>query len=354
MHDCNQPARPAAAPYLIDVHSFRALAIIFIVAGHSIPLFNWGFRHSLVGWPESLMTNGTVFFVFIAGFLFQHLSARFQYREYLRKKCRNVLLPYLFFSAPIIIGQILTHSELFTSASNARSIAAGIVRSLITGCHIEGAYWFIPMIGLFYLLAPAFAWMDRDRRVYRLLPILIVVPVLVHRPSNLEDIWHSCAYFLPVYIYGMWFSRNRDAALAWHKRAMPLLLVAIAATTWLEVVYFKRPGAIDSVAMFSTEQGILGTNAVQKLLLCGVLLVLLRQCGSAVHRVLGFVGDLSFGVYFLHMLVINAYSFTGIRTPRGNLLVYGGSVLATLLICIGCLAAAKSLTGARSRALIGC
>src|ERR1035438_9678225 len=60
--------------FLRYIHSFRALAIILVVAAHCITLFDWG----RTGWPYqlvvSVMPNCTVFFVFIAGFLFQHLK----------------------------------------------------------------------------------------------------------------------------------------------------------------------------------------------------------------------------------------------------------------------------------------
>ena len=69
--------------FLSYIHSFRAVAILFIVAGHCVYLFEW----EAIRWQErlmkSLMQNGTVLFVFVAGFLFQHLSHKFEYRRYL-------------------------------------------------------------------------------------------------------------------------------------------------------------------------------------------------------------------------------------------------------------------------------
>ena len=42
------------------------------------------------------MCGGTALFIFISGFLFQHLSKKFEYKNYLSKKWTNVILPYLF------------------------------------------------------------------------------------------------------------------------------------------------------------------------------------------------------------------------------------------------------------------
>ncbi len=74
-------------PYL---HNFRGIAILYIVAFHCWSSFGWG-DHDLEKkvW-NSLIVYGTVLFVFIAGFLFQHLNgqanSRFNFGTYLKKK----------------------------------------------------------------------------------------------------------------------------------------------------------------------------------------------------------------------------------------------------------------------------
>ncbi len=137
------------------------MAIIFVVAGHCTPLFNWDGLHS--GWVlYSLMPNSTVFFVFIAGFLFQHVSGKFEYRDYIKKKSLNVLLPYLVLSlAVIMVRSLLTHDGIFdpVNVSHWSTFARTVSWALLTG-HTMLQLWFIPMIALFYLLAPALLWLD--------------------------------------------------------------------------------------------------------------------------------------------------------------------------------------------------
>jgi len=88
--------------FLSYIHSLRAMAILSIVAFHCIGLF----ATEPLCWQEplilSLASNGTMLFVFVAGFLFQHLSYKFEYRRYLKSKLQNVLLPYVFVSLPVI------------------------------------------------------------------------------------------------------------------------------------------------------------------------------------------------------------------------------------------------------------
>ena len=335
------------------------MAIIFVVAGHCLSLFNWDGILS-GGVLYSLMPNSTVFFVFIAGFLFQHLSGKFEYRDYIKKKSLNVLLPYLVLSLPVIIIRSLTHDGVFDpiNLSHWPTFARTASWALLTGGHTMLQLWFIPMIALFYLVAPALLWVDRDGRFYRLLPVLLAVTTLVHRPSNTDHILQSCAYFLPVYIYGMWFSRHHERAMYWHGRWLAALLTLVTALTWLEVTFLKRAGFIASAAMFSTEHGTVDTNAVQKLLLCGVLLVILRRFGNVLRPQLSYLAEVSFGIFFLHgffIKILHLYLVSSRQVaPTGSFLLYGLAVTVTLALSTGCVWLARNLLGRYSRYVIGC
>ena len=181
--------------FLRYIHSFRALAIVSIVAAHCIALFDW----KSIPWQRhlvlSLIPNGTLFFVFIAGFLFQHLSHKFEYRRYLKSKLQNVLIPYVIVSMPMIAAQALAQEGAFdpTYIHHWPTLAQNVGWSLLTGSHTLLHLWFIPMIAIFYLLAPLLLWIDRDGRAYYLLPLLLTVTVCVHRPSDFDHIWQSCA-----------------------------------------------------------------------------------------------------------------------------------------------------------------
>ena len=343
--------------FLVDVHTLRAVAIVFIVASHCLQLFNWHDGSALGRWLQSLLPNGTVFFLFIAGLLFQHLSVRFDYLNYLKKKWRNVVFPYIVLSLPITVFQATyTHHGVFSPAYpyHHSSFALNVFWSLLTGFHTLAPFWFIPMISIFYLLAPVFIWLDRKQWIYRLLPVLLIMTTLVHRPANTDHIWQSLGYFAPVYMYGMWFSRNRERAIAWHQRWLVPLVVLVVALTTVEVVILKRPGFIASLGMFSVEQGIVDTNALQKLLLCGVLLVILRRAGHRVAGCLRNIGDLSFGIYFLHMVVIHGFSAARLGSRPGTLPLFCLSVGLTLVICVLILRCARHVFGPYSRSVVGC
>lgn len=342
--------------FLSYIHSFRAVAILFIVAGHCIYLFEWQGRETLENVLRSVFQNGTILFVFVAGFLFQHLSRKFEYRKYLRSKLVNVISPYVLVSLPMLALQMATGRGSFDPSRGFEfpTVFHNLVWNLLTGYHIL-PFWFIPMISVFYLLAPLLLWIDRDGRPYFLLPALLVLTVFVHRPQDFTQIGHSCAYFLPVYLFGMWTSRYKDRVMRLtHRHLWPLTALVLALVA-VEVFLLHRGGAIYSHHLFSTENGIVGTNAIQKLLMCWVSMAWLDRYDEKVKSKLTLLAELSFGIYFVHMYFIQAYAqlLPEDQLPAGGLLRYlllvaVVAALSTLVLLVG-----KKILGKRSRMFIG-
>ena len=87
--------------FLHFIHSFRGVAILFVVGGHI--LLDWKPGTVSEKILDAIFQNGTVLFVFIAGYLFQHLSGKYDTLDYWKKKVQYVLLPYILISTPAII-----------------------------------------------------------------------------------------------------------------------------------------------------------------------------------------------------------------------------------------------------------
>lgn len=122
-----------------------------------------------------IIRNGTVYFVFIAGFLFQYLSVKYEYKNYLRKKLDNVIIPYLIISIPAVLLCILfgdTDSPVwFVPIFSQFNVITKIYFLYVTGAQLF-PYFFIPMIVIFYIFAPVFIYIDRHPKWYWLLPFL--------------------------------------------------------------------------------------------------------------------------------------------------------------------------------------
>jgi PAS domain S-box-containing protein len=331
--------------FLNYVHNFRGIAIMFILAGHCLAGLNWE-DNSFIGTLLSLFfVNGTVLFVFVAGFLFQHLSSRFSYIIYLKKKLKNVILPYLIYSAPIILVYIskikTTGPWVIDEAFYDQSTLTQILIFYGTGAHLL-AYWFIPMITLYYLIAPVLIRLDKDARIYSILPLFILISVLVERSPNILVVF---LHFFSVYLFGMCFSHYRDKFLSTTAKYWYLFLLSAIILTLVDLHYFPARRYF---------------NVIQKLLFSCLFMYLFFRYDHVIKKRFSLLADLSFALYFLHPYVLNGYHYLAARTPFYNQLQAGNFwnlLLWLTLITIPSvilLKAAKAKIGTSSRSIIGC
>ena len=78
--------------YLNSINNFRAIAIIFVVIAHidRVALIKFDSPIEIYLW--NIIIGGTIFFIFIAGFLFHHIFyKRYNFKVYILSKLKNVL-----------------------------------------------------------------------------------------------------------------------------------------------------------------------------------------------------------------------------------------------------------------------
>lgn len=224
--------------FLGYIHSFRALAILFIVGGHCIDFFNWSDNSETT---ERLLrifiSNGSVLFVFIAGYLFQHLAIKFQFKKYYVSKLRNVILPYFLVSIPAIIIFVffMQRETVWQGFYDNPPLLQGVYFYL-TGMHLA-PLWFVPMISLFYIISPILVIADKKQYFYWVLPITILISCLVSRGLPHQSFIH----FFSVYLFGMYFSHYKTQLNATISKTGILLLFGGLALTFacFEYVYMK-------------------------------------------------------------------------------------------------------------------
>ncbi len=231
-------------------------------------------------------------FVFIAGYLFHHLSAKYEYKRYLKKKFLNVLLPYLVLSIPAVYHAIWVEGleERFVELQDTGVFYKVAWLYLKGGAHLNHPLWFIPMIMLFYLAAPLFMFISKNQKWYLLLVILLPVSLLVHRPiyPNL-DVFHSFLNFLPVYILGMFFSQFRLKLDEYLKNNFIWLVLIFLMILFYQIFFMEYHGVHTSVSMFSTEKGVIDILLLQKLILSILLLHLLKILDRIVANRLDYI-----------------------------------------------------------------
>lgn len=343
--------------FLHNVHLFRGVAILAVVATHVLFELAWSadnrteFRICV-----SLLQNGTTWFVFVAGLLFRHLADKFSYRKYLYTKLKFVVLPYVLVSVPYLAMQYVHESGFFAPNKPQNRSLWAVVLSFATGEQMRIPLWFVPMICVFYLLAPALLWLDRRRYGYWLLPALFLFASFVHRPMHQTILVQTVPYFLPVYLAGMWTGKHLTQVMALVRRFRFVLLGVALAFTSYEVIMRERPGAIESLSAFSTERGVFDLNIYTKVLLALVVLEALRRCPRFLMRPLNYLATVSFGVFFLHYYFVHWAKqwrdATGTPLPGSALSVALGTALITLL-SVAAVALVRRTLGGRSRYVVG-
>ncbi len=344
--------------YLRYVHSFRAVAIVVIVAGHAIVTLSWPAASTTEAILLDLLDNGTVLFVFVAGFLFHHLADRYEYRAYLRKKLINVVIPYVLVSLPAVLYTVWFTEPAARYPELAGTSAGYQVGWMLIkgGATFNFSLWFIPMIVLFYLAAPLLIRFVRHPRLYVVLVVLIPLSMLAHRSDELNT-FAIALYFLPAYLLGMFASHYRTILEPVLDRFWAPLIGCFLIAVTANVALASHHGNYYGAYPFSQEHGLVDWMFAQKLLLCFALLGLLRRLDRLIADRLRFLGDVSFTIFFVHGYVLFAVLAFFVNVvdspPAGNLATWLLLTAGTVLASAGGAALVKRTTGRRSRYLIG-
>lgn len=340
--------------FLNYINNLRGLVIVFIVGFHSFWLVKWDTSGLLFDAIYSFFKGSSAYFLFIAGFLFQHLSKNYRYSNYLKKKFAYVILPYLIISIPWLIKLIfLAQTGIF------KDYAAYLQVPLyyLSGAHIS-PFWFIPMIAIFYLCAPVFIYIDRKPRGYWLLPLLILLSQFVLRRRGLSFDTHdplvfimiapsqSFTHFLSIYVFGMFCSHYKDALFKYLSAYIGWLVLAFIGLFSLELWIEGEASHI--------EQNV---NYFKSLVFLMLVLYAFWRYDYFLGRKLALIGEMSFGIFFLHEYVnwivwrFECILFGDVLD--GTLLNYCLILATTILICVLLLGFAKRLFGRNSRLLVG-
>lgn len=326
------------------IHNFRGIAIIYVVAAHI-----------LVNWPEGSFTrkvldvifqNSTILFLFIAGYLFQHLSARFEYKDYLLKKFQNVICPYLIISVPVIAYRLMSNDiPGFTLAEHPDfgnwPKWEQTTFYLLHGAHLQ-QLWFIPMIALYYLISPLLLYIDRKPKLYYFLIPLVALSLVVQR-SELSDTLVMAVHFLSVYVFGMFLSRYKDEYLEF------------AGKYWWLVTFVPISML---VLNFFVEKWYDPVDYLHKMLFCCFYIYWLWRLEKYMPEFVDTLAVLSFGIYFVHyffVLMLRGIASKVFHTEiPGNLLTWTISLCIVMLLSVWALQLSKRILGNKSKFFVGC
>lgn len=299
--------------FLNYINVFRGLAILLIIMGHAM---QFGAPGSLVHKINcEIFCGGTALFIFISGFLFQHLSGKFEYKNYLSKKWTNVIMPYLITAVPGLFF-CFYFPVLYKNTFDGLNVFAQIPVLLSIGRVHNTPTWFIPMIVLFFISSWMLLKLERKGILYKLLPLLFLVTLVFQRGdveyetlmnlsytekylAYLNYIFLGFVHFFSLYVFGMFCSKNKEVIDKFFcKRYLILLLMILTAIA----------------DVYLSNRGLYSNFTVSKTFLTMWLLGYLKHVDEFIlshqklNSVLDFIAKYSFGLFFIHWYWLFVYN----------------------------------------------
>jgi probable poly-beta-1,6-N-acetyl-D-glucosamine export protein len=350
--------------FLPYIHNLRGLAIMFVVGVHAAGYdTDWAshpsIRHFLHTFFDPSEGNGTILFLFIGGFLFQHLTHnQFDFKKYMEAKFLNIILPYILISIPLIIIRLNTNFDSLSlpAGFQERPVIYQFFYHLFTGSHMP-PFWFISTIILFYFTSPLLHAAD-NRTFYRWgFPLILLSCFFTYRSQHNANTFLSYLHFIPVYITGMWASFNKEKilALGW-KLLAPLLVIYLVLTAADLAGNFTLQRAMNFEMVLRDNLVVFNIYMFKALILCFALLVIFHKIREKEMPLLDVLGQYSFGVFFVHYILISVSRKTleifGVMIDFDLItwLIYFTVILMASIVTVYFV---KKLTGRYSRYLIG-
>ncbi|MBV1869784.1 MAG: acyltransferase [Gammaproteobacteria bacterium] len=337
---------------------FRAIAILFIIAGHSFGIVGMEFNTLLAVTIKNIIAGGTSLFVFISGLLFHHVFyKKYHFKTFFLKKCKNVLVPYLILGfMPTVLFVLMKKAEFdgYFLPSGTGIINEYLVPALkyyMTGRFLT-AYWYIPFIIVTFALSPLHVKYIEASLSFQLLLIFsfTIAAILAHRPVDNINTFQSVLYFTPVYLIGITVSIHKEMIYENLKGkeiyllGIVVLMAAVQASLGFEGNYHKR--------LF--EYGGVDLMFFQKIVLCFFFMIWLRRFESLNNRAIHSLAATSFTAFFMHPFILWFLHRLNIDFMFVNSwVVYILFVGAVSVACVLIAKLAKKLSPNYSRYVIG-
>ena len=340
---------------------FRAIAIFFIVAGHSYELARISSDTTFNSFLMNIISGGTALFVFISGFLFHHVFyPNYNYAKFLKKKFRQVFIPYLILGIlPITYHVYVQNSHwdgyFFSGEENVFNgkYIIPVIKYYFTGRFLV-AYWYIIFAMIIFIFSPLHIAYIKQKKFIQLiiLGIFFTIALFAGRPAYDLNPLQSIIYYMPVYLFGILCSQYKDTIYSLFKEKDGFLAVCCLLLALLQS-YLGYTGFLTK-SLFSYD-GI-DINLLQKVCLCLFFMVWLHRFENVEIKFLKRLAASSFAVYFIHAYILGVI---WVLIPSKHLiqqeswLIFLGLVSFIIFICVVIASLVKNIFPSHSRLIIG-
>lgn len=338
--------------FLRHIHYFRGFAIVNIVFVHTLYV-----PSSLQDYPGAAFIDvfrevafhaSTIYFLFISGFLFFHLSGNFNINVYYKKKFLNVILPYSILTILIVISE--NFSSIVQSEIPKYYYIKKIIWSLFYG-KAKFQYWYIPFISLVFIVSPLLLKIPKNT-FKNIVLFSLLMPLFGTRTGITISIWQY-AYFFPIYMLGIFAAMNYDSFISAIKNEQKKLII-IAITSTIILVFLHQNNL--KFRMINISEAV---YYIQKLSICFLCINILAYYEEKKIILLDYLAKYSFAIYFTHTMVSSKYivkiynqyffqELPGLIVPL-SILYSIAIIFSSLLVCM----IAKKILGKHSRYFVG-
>ena len=295
------------------INVFRGLAILLIVAGHSMQFGEIGSITQKCA--VEIFAGGTALFIFISGFLFQHLSGKYEFKNYIAKKWTNVILPYLWTAVPGILF-CFVYPVKYGNALDGLNPILQIPLMLSVGRIHNTPAWFIPMIIIFFFSSWVLLKAEKKGWLYKIMPAMFLITILFPRVdvdynstlglayvakyfAYLKYVFMGYIHFFSLYVFGMFCSANKDIIdKFWNIRWIFIPLMVITA----------------GLNVYSSLNWNWSNGTISKIFLTIIVLAYLKHYDEwlisheKLNKVLDIIAKYSFGIFFIHWYIFFLYN----------------------------------------------
>jgi surface polysaccharide O-acyltransferase-like enzyme len=319
----------AAKPQKIySIHVLRGVAIIMIVFSHCLGVFKKNSHLIANSYLFSFLNlfsfNFTTFFVLISGFLFQHLTYKYNVKTYYLSKFKTVICPYISVSIFCFLYfhyQYLSGLPFFSLTEPSSSTS--IVKMMLTGTQLL-PLWFMPMIIIIFAISPLlYKWSQKSLIIVGLVSMFWVV--MFTKPDYTKPLLNLMHYG-PVYLIGMMIKQNYET-----------IIKLVKANLVLVVFFFGLCFFIPFTYRYVDHLGVekLYYDTLQKIILFILALYFLdglnhKNNEGKTYKFFSYMANISFPIYFIHeIIVISLEELLG-KSPLGYVIKTDNGELASL------------------------
>lgn len=289
-------------------HHFRAIAIIIIIAGHSFGVTGLEVNSLSGSLVKNLIQGGTALFVFISGFLFHHIFyPKYNYGDFLEKKIKNVLVPYLLLGFAPVVMAVLMNKGWFdgyflpTGPGFFLEFVVPMVKYYSAGTFLT-AYWYIPFIMVVFITSPLHIYYIRLDIKLQLATILLfsIMAIFIHRPVGGILVFQSVIYYMPIYFFGITASIHKEFIYrAFRGKEFLFLLTAVGLA-----FYQASLGDVGNYQKQPFDYAGVDWMFLQKIALCLFFMIFLKRFEEFNNYWVHNVAATSFTAFFIHPFIL--------------------------------------------------